>query len=128
MADDVIGLFPTPFLRVPGALDAAVVEGLLAHFTALAVQDNSSSDKLSHTRMLQPSDSPLLVMAAAQITPKLIDFGALLFGERLGWSIKEMWVNVLETGADRPCTTTPTASSPAWSTCRRCRAERRRCS
>jgi uncharacterized protein (TIGR02466 family) len=48
--------------------------------------------------MLQPGDSPLLGLAAQAITPKLVDFGALLFGERIGWSIKEMWVNVLETG------------------------------
>ena len=28
----------------------------------------------------------------------MIDFGAQLLGERIGWSIKEMWVNVLDTG------------------------------
>ncbi len=27
-----------------------------------------------------------------------MDFGVQLFGERIGWSLKEMWVNVLETG------------------------------
>jgi hypothetical protein len=48
--------------------------------------------------MLQPTDSPLLVECATLITPKLVDFGALLFAERIGWSIKEMWVNVLNTG------------------------------
>ncbi len=48
--------------------------------------------------MLRPSDSPLLVQAAQIITPKLSEFGALLFGERMGWSLKEMWVNVLDTG------------------------------
>ena len=35
---------------------------------------------------------------ANRVTPKLADFGALMFGERLGWSVKEMWVNLLETG------------------------------
>lgn len=96
--DQVIDLFPTPFLRSPGALGAALVEGLVTHFTAQAVRDNSSSAKLSHTQMLRPSDSPLLVEAATLITPKLVDFGTLLFGEPIGWSIKEMWVNVLDTG------------------------------
>jgi uncharacterized protein (TIGR02466 family) len=28
----------------------------------------------------------------------LSEFGALMFGERLGWSPKEMWVNVLDKG------------------------------
>jgi uncharacterized protein (TIGR02466 family) len=48
--------------------------------------------------MLKPSDSPLLVEAAEVITPHLAEFGVLLFGERLGWSLKEMWVNILDRG------------------------------
>lgn len=96
--DEVIGLFPTPLLRAPGVLGPRLVDGLVAHFAAQAKTQNNASDKLSHTEMLQPSDSPLFVEAAALITPKLVEFGALLFGERLGWSIKEMWVNVLDSG------------------------------
>jgi hypothetical protein len=96
--DEVIGLFPTPFLRVPALLDTALVEGLVERFAALAVRANNTSPRLSHTEMLRPGDSPLFVKAAAIITPKLADFGVLLFGERMGWSLKEMWVNVLDTG------------------------------
>ena len=96
--DEVISLFPTPFLRAPAALPPALVAGLAAHFTATALQDNNASTQLSHTRLLKPSDSPLLVEAAALLTPKLSEFGALLFGERMGWSLKEMWVNVLDHG------------------------------
>ena len=98
MADEIIPLFPTPFMRVPGAFGPALVRGLAEHFSASAAQPNSSSDSLSHTAMLKPGDSPLLVEAAAIITPKLADFGIQLFGERLGWSIKEMWVNLLDGG------------------------------
>lgn len=96
--DEVIGLFPTPLLRVPGALERRLVAGLVAHFSAHATTANNASANLSHTEMLQPGDSPLLVEVAARITPKLVDFGALMFGERLGWSVKEMWVNLLDTG------------------------------
>lgn len=96
--DEIIELFPTPFLRSQGALNPLLVSGLVDHFTAQARRDNSSSSKLSHTAMLKPGDSPLLVLAAQAITPKLVDFGALMFGERIGWSIKEMWVNVLDAG------------------------------
>jgi hypothetical protein len=96
--DEVFGLFPTPFMRAPGTLPKEMVAGLVQHFSTLAVRDNNSSANLSHTAMLKPTDSPLLIEAAMLITPKLIEFGALLFGERLGWSIKEMWVNVLDTG------------------------------
>ncbi len=96
--DEVLGLFPTPFLRVKSALGAALVRGLVEHFVAHAVQENNSSGSLSHTELLKPGDSPLFIETAKLITPKLVDFGALMFGERLGWSLKEMWVNVLDTG------------------------------
>lgn len=94
--DELIGLFPTPFLRVPKLLGAPLVEGLATHFAARADRDNSSSPSLSHTALLTPADSPLLSVVAGAVTPKLVDFGSHLFGERLGWSIKEMWVNVLD--------------------------------
>ena len=95
---EVIPLFPTPFMRIPHALASELVTGLVEHFSANAGEPNNSSANLSHTAMLRPSDSPLLVEAASRITPLLAEFGALLFGESLGWSLKEMWVNVLDTG------------------------------
>jgi hypothetical protein len=85
-------------MRISGALERRLVAGLVEHFSALADRGNNSSDNLSHTGMLTPGDSPLLMEAAQVVTPTLSDFGMLLFGERLGWSIKEMWVNVLDTG------------------------------
>ncbi len=96
--DEFIGLFPIPFMRAPATLPKLLVASLVRHFSNLAVNDNNSSGQLSHTELLRPADSPLFVEAAALITPKLADFGAQLFGEQLGWSIKEMWVNVLDTG------------------------------
>ncbi|MFN5687576.1 2OG-Fe(II) oxygenase family protein, partial [Bradyrhizobium sp.] len=33
--------------------------------------------------------------------PKLVDFGELLFGEKLRWTVKEMWTNMLETGGNQ---------------------------
>lgn len=95
---EVIALFPTPFMRIAGALAPGLVNGLIEHFISVADRANNASTQLSHTAMLRPSDSPLLVDTAALITPLLTDFGALLFGERLGWSLKEMWVNVLDAG------------------------------
>ena len=96
--DEVTGLFPIPVLRVPGVLERSLVGALIEHFASRATQENNTSPNVTHTRMLQPAESPLFVAAAARITPKLADFGVHLFGERIGWSIKEMWVNVLETG------------------------------
>jgi uncharacterized protein (TIGR02466 family) len=96
--DEVFGLFPTPFMRAPGTLPEALTARLITHFTALATRDNNSSTNLSHTEMLRPGDSPLFAEAAAMIAPKLTDYGVHLFGERIGWLMKEMWVNVLDTG------------------------------
>ena len=96
--DEVFGLFPTPLLRAPGTLPARLVDGLVTHFSELAKSANKVSHNLSHTALLHPEESPLFVEAAVLITPKLVDMGALMFGERLDWSIKEMWVNVLDTG------------------------------
>jgi hypothetical protein len=95
---EVIGLFPIPFMRAPRVVGPALVAGLVDHFSRTAGQPNSSSPNLTHTALLQPEDSPLLVDVAACITPLLSEFGALLFGERMGWSLKEMWVNVMEPG------------------------------
>jgi hypothetical protein len=98
---EIFGLFPIPLMRVPAALNDVLVNALVEHFSARALQMNNSSMSLSHTTMLKPSDSPLLIDAAVAITPLLSEFGALLFGERLGWSLKEMWVNVLDTGGQQ---------------------------
>jgi hypothetical protein len=95
---EITGLFPIPFMRARQVLGAALVTGLVEHFSRSVVNANSSSQNLSHTALLKPGDSALLVEAAAQLSPLLPEFGALLFGEKLGWSLKEMWVNVLDTG------------------------------
>jgi hypothetical protein len=95
---EVIGLFPTPFLRAPRILGGGLVAGLVEHFSTTVDRANSSSPNLSHTALLKPSDSPLLIETAALLTPLLPQFGALMFGEQLGWALKEMWVNVLDTG------------------------------
>jgi hypothetical protein len=95
---EVTGLFPTPLMRAPKVLAPALIAGLIDHFGKNVALANNSSANLSHTALLKPGDSPLLVDVAALLSPLLPEVGALLFGERLGWSLKEMWVNVLDTG------------------------------
>jgi hypothetical protein len=96
--DEVFGLFPTPFMRAPATLDAPLVDKLVRRFSAAGTTANKASGNLTHTEMLRPMDSELLIEAATLITPKIVDMGALMFGERLEWGIKEMWVNLMETG------------------------------
>ena len=104
--NQVIGLFSTPFMRVEKLLGADLITALVEQFAGSATQSNSQSDsqsnsqshRLSHTQMVTPAANPWFTEAARLITPQLVEFGALLFGERLTWGIKEMWVNVLQTG------------------------------
>lgn len=95
---EVIGLFPTPLMRAPNVLGEPLLAALVEHFSKTVDRANSSSPNLSHTALLKPGDSPLLIETAALLTPLLPQFGKLMFGEHLGWALKEMWVNVLDTG------------------------------
>ena len=96
---EVIGLFPTPFMRVPGALARGLVAGLVEHFSAAADRaNNSSPQSLAHRDAAARATARCWSRPRRSSRPLLAEFGALLFGERLGWSLKEMWVNVLDTG------------------------------
>jgi uncharacterized protein (TIGR02466 family) len=97
----VIGLFPTPFMRVEALLGSGLVSALVDHFGAAATLANARSGLLAHTEILSPADSPHFIEAGRLIVPKLAEFGLLMFGERLNWSIKEMWVNVLQAGGQQ---------------------------
>jgi len=92
------GVFPTPVLKVASALDTELVSTLVERYGARARQANASSDQLTHSEPVTPKEHGSLQKASRAIGPHLIDFGALLLGERLQWTIKEMWVNVMEAG------------------------------
>jgi uncharacterized protein (TIGR02466 family) len=94
----VFELFPTPVMRVERIINDAEVAALRARLLASAATPNQRSDEASHTHILSPADDPFLTELAQRINPQLEQFGALLFGERLRWGIKEMWGNVLQTG------------------------------
>lgn len=96
--NELIGIFPTPVMLAPATLGPPLIAGLIEQLVTQATRDNNSSANLSHTEMLQPSDSPLLIEVAKLVKPKLAEFGAHLLGEQMGWSVKEMWLNVLDQG------------------------------
>jgi uncharacterized protein (TIGR02466 family) len=95
---DVLRLFPTPLMRAKQTLESQLVIDLVEHMVERATRGNVSSKSLAHTELLKPAENLLLEQVGAQVMPHLVDFGVCLFGERLPWSIKEMWVNVLEHG------------------------------
>ncbi len=95
---EVFELFPTPVQRVPAVLSAAQVVALLAELLPQVQQANAQSKLLTHSSVLSPASSALLRDTARALAPHVLGFGGLLFGEPLPWLIKEMWLNVLQTG------------------------------
>ena len=95
---EIMSLFPTPLMRVRGVLDPGLVASFVEGVQASAQVANAKSALLSHTEMVAPSSKGPFFRISKLIVPRIAEFGAALLGETLAWSIKEMWVNVLETG------------------------------
>ena len=97
----VIGLFPTPFMMSEGLLDAATVDGLRRRALSRHQEDNAGTNLLSHTEMVDPGDEALFADVVQRVAPEIDKYGELLFGDRLDWTVKEMWMNVLEPGGSQ---------------------------
>ena len=99
--DQVEALFPIPLLRSPGLLSPALNEAAVAAIRNARIEKNLRSDQLFHTEIANPRDNKLFREMAELAVPKLVDFGMLLFGEKLRWTVKEMWTNMLENGGSQ---------------------------
>lgn len=98
----VISLFPTPFMICEAAVDAASVESLRRRaLSSRDMQKNVRTDLLSHTDMIDPKTDEGFQRVSDLVTPHLVEFGELLFGEKLSWVVKETWLNVLERGGSQ---------------------------
>jgi uncharacterized protein (TIGR02466 family) len=95
---DVFELFPTPVMRVEKLLSSTQIAALSQVLVPDATTQNHRSQALTHTSMLSTAERPELSRLHALLAPHLQNFGKLLFGEPLTWHIKEMWLNVMETG------------------------------
>src|SRR5262245_8801870 len=94
----VVGLFPTPIMRIERLLGDELIGRLLKEIAPAGSIANAKSDQLSHSEIMSLQARPSFVEANGLVEPKLVEFGALLFGESLDWSIKEIWINHLQTG------------------------------
>lgn len=88
-------------MHASGAVGPDLLAQLRQHLLPQAETANSRSTGLSHTTILQPQDDALLARLITHITPQIESFGELLFGERLVWTVKEAWLNRLETGGQQ---------------------------
>jgi uncharacterized protein (TIGR02466 family) len=98
---EVVRLFPTPIMRVERLLSGDLVGELVDDITTSTMIANAKSDRLSHTEIMNPQAKDSFARAGKLVQPKLVEFGALLFGEDLEWTIKEIWINMLETGGQQ---------------------------
>ena len=94
--DQLFELFPTPFMHCEKLLDERLIDELKRDFVTQANTANSHSMGLVHSQMRRPQSHTLLARTSALIQPKLVEFGSHLFGDRLDWDVKEMWINILE--------------------------------
>ena len=99
--DQIEPLFPIPLLRSPQLLGQALNEAAVAAIRNARIESNLRSDQLFHTEVADPRDNKLFQEIAELVGPKLVDFGVLLFGEKLRWTVKEMWTNMLEKGGNQ---------------------------
>lgn len=99
--DQIEPLFPIPLMRCPGLLSPELVAAAVAAIRDAPIEKNLRSDQLFHTQISDPRHNKLFEQLSELAIPKLADFGTLLFGERLQWTIKEMWTNVLEPGGSQ---------------------------
>lgn len=91
-------LFPTPVMRVKRFLDDELIEKIAESSTQSSVITNAKSQMLSHTEVVDPNNDQAYQTINELAKEHIRDFGFLLFGENLKWTIKDMWTNVLSTG------------------------------
>src|SRR6516165_10137894 len=101
MDDQVEALFPIPLLRSPKLLPPELNDAAVAAIRNAKIENNLRSDQLFHTEVADPRNNNLFQTIAELAVPKLVDFGVLLFGQELQWSVKEMWTNMLENGGSQ---------------------------
>jgi uncharacterized protein (TIGR02466 family) len=95
---DAKALFPTPLMKVSELVPADLVGACIDHIRASDTQMNARSSLLRHTEIVDLRAEGPYDRLNEFIIPYLVQFGSLLFGEELEWSIKEIWTNVLEAG------------------------------
>jgi uncharacterized protein (TIGR02466 family) len=85
-------------MRVREAIPNKIVDNLIRVLDRDVTERNSRSEQLSHTTVCAPGENEEFSIVDELVKPRLVDFGSLIFGEDLDWTIKEMWLNRLEQG------------------------------
>lgn len=99
--DHIEPLFPIPLMRCTNLLPSDLVAEAAEAIRNVRIEKNLRSDQLFHTEVANPLDTPVFRKMADLASPKMEEFGYLLFGEKLIWTVKEMWTNMLEAGGSQ---------------------------
>jgi uncharacterized protein (TIGR02466 family) len=98
---EIKGLFPTPFMRVGGLLSSDLIQECIKHICAADTEANFKSALLRHSGIVEPEQTSPYREVTEKVNPYLVQFGTLLFGEELEWSVKEIWTNLLQPGGQQ---------------------------
>lgn len=101
MIRKTIDLFPIPFTICRGLLDVETVGRLRNRALESHKEDNARSGLLSHTEMIDPQEEALFVDVVKSIIPEISLYGDHLLGGDFNWTVKEMWMNVLDPGGSQ---------------------------
>ncbi len=97
----LMGLFPTPVLKVPQFLAPDLLKAFHDRCAVPLPNPNSASQQLAHTAMIDPAADEQTRQLCELAAPHLQRFGQVLFADKLNWSVKELWFNRLETGGSQ---------------------------
>ena len=97
----MIDLFPVPFMICRELLEPELVERLRTRALETQRQDNVRTDLLSHTEMVDPRQAGIFADVVGAVLPEVHGYGEQLLGDDFDWTVKEMWMNVLEPGGSQ---------------------------
>lgn len=96
--NELVGVFPTPVLVGRKVVPEPLVAALITQFEAAQTGPNVRTALLSHTPVADPRSHENYVAVLRAVAPRLRAYGKALLGEELGWAIKEIWINRMDTG------------------------------
>lgn len=95
---EVAAVFPTPIMRVRGFVSDTEASELRRSIARRSWQANRTSASLAHTAIDSPGLGAGLTVLAERLAPLLSEFGVLIFGESLEWTVTGIWGNQLKKG------------------------------
>ena len=95
---NVFALFPIPVVLLKGVVPIELCNKIIDFIQEASQQENPECPNLLHTETQSPPLHSTFLEVGALLTPCLMAFGELLFGEEKNWFITSMWTNIMLNG------------------------------